>query len=567
VIPSPPLGSAAAAARMATAAALFAAADAGWDADAPLDEPAWLAEQDDPRADPLAGLTDDQIRAVLEPEALGAGFTHRGEATRAAARGRGGSGFAAGGPLDVMEPGPALAKFTDDAHAAKLGRLTDDELVGMLGAARRLQSWQAGVELSVVAELDRRRAAGKPQSSREGEHVSAELAVALALTGRSADSLLGLARGLARLPDVLAALLAGRIDLARARVFADELAQLDDAKAGQIAAEVIGVAGSMTTARLRNLLRRLILLTDAEALRRRADAARKDARVECFGEGSGNGALAGRELPRADAIAVDARIKAIAIALKDAGADGTMDQIRAAVFLALLSGKDPADLLPGPDAGQRQATGAGANEPGGTTASPLAGLSGSVHLVMPLSAWLGDFEEPGEATGYGTIDAGTVRDLAGRLAGGNARWCVTQVTSDGRAATHACAHSPPRPGAKASWLASLRFTALESGTCTHIRQSPAYRPRGLLAHLVRVRQRTCIFPGCRRRAADCDLDHTRPYDQGGLTCECNLSPICRKHHRAKQATGWKLEQPQPGIMTWRLPHGRSYQEAGEPYPV
>jgi len=80
-----------------------------------------------------------------------------------------------------------------------------------------------------------------------------------------------------------------------------------------------------------------------------------------------------------------------------------------------------------------------------------------------------------------------------------------------------------------------------------------------LRHVVRVRQRTCSFPGCRRPAARCDQDHTVPHDQGGRTCECNLAPLCRRHHRAKQAQGWRLDQPEPGVMVWTLPHGRSYR--------
>jgi hypothetical protein len=65
----------------------------------------------------------------------------------------------------------------------------------------------------------------------------------------------------------------------------------------------------------------------------------------------------------------------------------------------------------------------------------------------------------------------------------------------------------------------------------------------------------------------CDLDHTVPYDAGGATCECNLAPLCRRHHQAKQAPGWHLTQDQPGEMLWRLPSGRKYATCPEPYPV
>jgi hypothetical protein len=46
-----------------------------------------------------------------------------------------------------------------------------------------------------------------------------------------------------------------------------------------------------------------------------------------------------------------------------------------------------------------------------------------------------------------------------------------------------------------------------------------------------------------------------PYP-AGATDECNLSPPCSRHHHAKHAPGWKLEQPEPGVMRWTLPSGR-----------
>jgi hypothetical protein len=36
----------------------------------------------------------------------------------------------------------------------------------------------------------------------------------------------------------------------------------------------------------------------------------------------------------------------------------------------------------------------------------------------------------------------------------------------------------------------------------------------------------------------------------------NLRPKCRRHHRAKQAPGWRVEQPEPGVTRWTLPNGR-----------
>ncbi len=97
-----------------------------------------------------------------------------------------GSGFAAGGLLDGLTPGPELAGFAENAWADGLGTLSDDALVGVLRAWRRLASWAAAGEIAAVAELDRRRwaevAAGA--DPHLAEHVGDELAASLTLTGR-----------------------------------------------------------------------------------------------------------------------------------------------------------------------------------------------------------------------------------------------------------------------------------------------------------------------------------------------------------------------------------------------
>lgn len=59
--------------------------------------------------------------------------------------------------LSVPELDPMLAGFVADASATGLSLLSDDELIGLLRAARRLSSWHAAVELRAEAELDHRR--------------------------------------------------------------------------------------------------------------------------------------------------------------------------------------------------------------------------------------------------------------------------------------------------------------------------------------------------------------------------------------------------------------------------
>ena len=532
-------------------------------------------------ADPLVGVPEDAgglggaDPGPADPspaEALGAGFTRDLPSDPP-------HGFAAGGPLDSLVPGPVLAGFTADAFESGLPRLSDDELVGVLLAARRLSSWQEALELTAISELDarRRRQAAGPASSRAGEHVSEELAAALVLTGRSADLLLGLSRELDRLPMVLKSLREGRIDQPRAVVFARELILLTQVQARAIAMALIRPAEKMNTSQLRAAIRALILATipgtKEERDRQRAERARRDARVEVWPESSGNAALAGRELPASEVIAADQRLTAIARKLRDAGVPGSLEELRAVAYTALLTGRDLDTLLPGPSPSTDPGvTGEGPSAPRLRPApGELASLSGSVNLTMPLSAWLGDTDAPGDAEAYGPLAAEDCRDLANDLAaaGKRVQWCITLTGPDGKAVAHGCARASPglESGSVRAWLAKITPTRIECGICTHERQAKAYRPPNLMRHLVCIRQRTCAFPGCRRPARRCDLDHTTPFDQGGRTCPCNLEPLCRRHHQTKQALGWHLTQPQPGTLIWTAPHGRTYVTEPDPYPT
>ena len=140
------------------------------------------------------------------------------------------------------------------------------------------------------------------------------------------------------------------------------------------------------------------------------------------------------------------------------------------------------------------------------------------------------------------------------------RWCITLVDPTGRAVGHGCARAGPGPPGsdRRAWLATIKITPIETASCAHRYQSSGYQPSPTLRHRVKIRSPRCGFPGCRRAARRCDDDHTIPYHKGGRTCECNLYPLCRHHHRCKQADGWRLEQPEPGVLVWHTPAGRTY---------
>jgi hypothetical protein len=205
---------------------------------------------------------------------------------------------------------------------------------------------------------------------------------------------------------------------------------------------------------------------------------------------------------------------------------------------------------------------------------------------------LGLANAPGEVGSYGPVDAETARTLAETAAGPAARWHVTITDQDGQAIGHGCAshraagHSAAADGTCAAdgswtlaadgtwtpagdgtWTVTITASPLERGACSHRRESAGYTLTPRLRHLIEIRNRTCTFPCCRRPAGRCDQDHTVPHDQGGRTCECNVAPLCRLHHRLKQAQGWKLEQPSPGVLVWRTPAGRNYTVTPDPYPT
>ena len=181
-------------------------------------------------------------------------------------------------------------------------------------------------------------------------------------------------------------------------------------------------------------------------------------------------------------------------------------------------------------------------------------------MTVPLATALGQSETPGEADGFGALDADDARDLIAAAARHpRTRWCVTALNPDGTAAAHACLSGRhPPPGTGPPGFPGITMIPVARGPCDHAHAETGYHPSRKLAHLIRARSATCTAPGCRRPAARCDLDHTVPWDQGGLTCECGLAPLCRHHHRCKQAEGWQLAQPEPGLLVWHVPSGRSY---------
>ena len=387
---------------------LDAALAALTDDDIPPDDTAWaVPDPDYDRPSELADLTAAELHelaapATGEPDGLAL-------VVLAAPVGGGGcTGFAQDGPLDVLAAGMALAGFADEAHA-RLGALSDDELVGVMRGWRRQTSWAQARELAAIAELARRRPADRTPPPAPGqfpaelsEFTADEVAMALTLTQRGGERQLGLALDLAARPATAAALEAGRIDLYKAGIILDGISLLSDEHAAAVEASVLPGAADQTSGQLRGSVTRAVLRLDPQAARRRREEAQKGARVECWTDPEGTATLAGRWLPPAEVLAADKRLcqvagywkKLIRAAWKQADPGehlprpehGT-DLLRARAYLALLLGHPleapPADLLPpvdaaspGPDgqhvpAGPHGAPGpVGQHVPAGSDAAP-----------------------------------------------------------------------------------------------------------------------------------------------------------------------------------------------------
>jgi hypothetical protein len=229
-----------------------------------------------------------------------------------------------------------------------------------------------------------------------------------------------------------------------------------------------------------------------------------------------------------------------------------------------------------------------------------AGLLAAEDLVFPLLTLLGLASRPGEAHGLGALDPGLMRQLmvAGARHPGS-RVCITVVDDNGFAVGHGCCKpmrgkrgraTPVDPdritvrpserkgpdGGRGSWILTVPGAELPlivdifpmpTYECDHRLESKGYQPGDRLRHLVQVRDGTCSFPPCSRRARESDFEHAQPYAEGGRTCACNAHACSRSCHRAKQKPGWQVTKPRPGWTRWTTKAGRTYTQGPTSYPA
>ena len=406
--------------------------------------------------------------------------------------------------------------------------LDDGDLIDAIESWERLASRVAAAQLAAIAELARRRPRdlldrpggpadrGDPRRPEVSEFAVDELAAALRLSRPAAGARLHVAVELARLPGTASALREGRIDAVRARAVADAVTGLDDPTVRAVEERVLVRAGRQTAGQLRASLSRAILSVDPPAGERRLELALSCRRVTVTPQLDGTAEL-WAVLSAEGAAAIYGTLDAVARAAP-AGDPRRADERRADALVDLVLAGATTTPATGPLAGRPSGTPMGGG-PAATGGGRPSDLRTHVYVTVPASTVLGLSEEPGELAGHGPVPASVARRLA--RAG---RWQKVAVDT-------------------------------ASGVVTQVGLA-GYTPSAALADLVRMRDRTCRFPGCRQPARRCDLDHVVPYPEGP-TAAGNLATLCRHHHRLKHGTTWRVEADE-GTLVWTSPTGHRY---------
>nr|WP_275406723.1 HNH endonuclease signature motif containing protein [Actinomadura bangladeshensis] len=223
--------------------------------------------------------------------------------------------------------------------------MTDDELLQVAAAARRQTSWAQARELAAIAELAERRARAEADGDPDYRILSArdsvteEVAAALTITSNASATLLHLAEQFTGpLADTGAALEAGRVDLAKARVISDLTDGLPEQITQRVQAAALEKASTQTTGQLRRRIRRIVQRLAPEAMAERKREAVRQRRLELWDTPSGTSDLALCDLASEDAHAIYNKITAAAHGIKSDGDSRPLNMVRADLAKQLLQG-------------------------------------------------------------------------------------------------------------------------------------------------------------------------------------------------------------------------------------
>ena len=400
-----------------------------------------------------------------------------------------------------------MVTFRDEPPASGFARVdermqADAAVIDAIVAADRMIASITAAKLELIEFAHSTQVGPMPHVLAEREF-RAELATALRISERSAETLIDEADILARyLPATRAALAEGRITPRQARILVDELGNLDDGERAELERSMLDAADQSATS-FQRAVKRLRETRNADQAADRHRRAREGRQVTCQPGRDGMAWLVAH-LPAAEALAIDSRLDDLARGLArlsvSRGDNRSMAQLRADAFGDVLLDRDTLE------------------------SRRFGNAKPSVVVTVPISLLAGKSGKPAEIVGYGPIDDATARELVAEAP------VLRRMFTD------------PRDDS----ILALGRTR--------------YRVTDDLRLFLAVRDGRCRFAGCFRRAAACDVDHTEDWADGGHTDECNLGHLCRGHHTLKHQTRWRIEANHPdGSVDWVSPTGRRHR--------
>lgn len=379
-----------------------------------------------------------------------------------------------------------------------------DQIIYIRATQRMASYYQARTYagMDAVAETFEQEEAGDLEFAFEG--AAAEIRAALRLTRQAAKSELELAHTLRRrLPQVWKRLSVGALDIRRARTLAHGTEHLPIHEARSVVDQVIDRAGEFTTGQLGVQLRKACIAANPDEAKDRFEHAVDERRIILEPSTDGTAHLLGMDLPPDRAAAATKRINHLAQALRVGSGTRTMDQLRADVFLDLLCGTD--------------------QDPKGTKTAVV-----NINVDLETLARLNDM--PGDLAGYGPVVADIARQVAEKQTDQSWRYTITNKDTG---------------------------LPLDSGI-TRRRHNQRQR------RITETLYPHCITPGCRAPATNCDIDHTKPWSEGGETSAENSGPLCRHDHTIKTNHGWTYQPTTDGDHIWTTKLGHTYTTSGRP---
>ncbi len=377
--------------------------------------------------------------------------------------------------LADMPPGPALGAVL---AGLDLTRVPNEHTVAVMQAQHRQVAHEQARLLASIVEVGRSTPFSDPEDPQlrallgvqrlqaVQEWAAGEIAAALTLTGPAADRELDFAETVVtRLPQVHAALWAGKIDRPKAWVFAEHLEDLTGEQVTTICQALVPVASRLTTGQLRARLVRMIHDIDPEHARRRYRRAVRARAVVGYLSPEGTVTVTANGLPADEAAVACERLDVLAGAVQRAGHPGRLGQIQTDLFLGMLDGRfhhlteqqiiaamlarvrpedtEPAGGLattddaahPTPAEPSSPAAPATAADVGGVPADDVvvgrgAELRTGVEIRVGLSTLIGLDDRCGEIPGLGPVPPDTARSLVADQHHG-AQWRYAVTDTDG----------------------------------------------------------------------------------------------------------------------------------------